>query len=66
MNKQELIEKTLRESKDFAKEIRKYFFEINKKRELTEQESKLYEEAHKIHIKTNDSILIIAENTILN
>lgn len=59
MEENKLIEKALRESKDFSKEIRRYLYEISKERELTEQEKKLYELTHEIHIRTNDAILIL-------
>lgn len=61
MNKKELIEKALRESKDFSKEIRKYLYDISKERPLTEQEQKFFELTHDIHIHTNDAILILNE-----
>lgn len=61
MEEKKLIEKALRESKDFSKEIRRYFYEISKERELTEQEKKFYELTHDIHIRTNDAILLIMD-----
>ena len=61
MEKKDLIEEALRESKDFSKEIRKYLFEISKEREMTEQEKNFYELTHEIHIRTNDAILLLNE-----
>lgn len=36
MEEKKLIEKALRESKDFSKVIRQYFYDISKERPLTE------------------------------
>ena len=59
MEEKKLIEKALRESKDFSKEIRQYLYDISKERQLTEQEQKFWELTHDIHIHTNDAILIL-------
>ena len=61
LTENELIELALQESKDFAKEIWKYFFEISRERQLTEKEKALYESAHEIHIRTNDALLLLNE-----
>lgn len=59
LTKNELIEKALRESKDFSKEIRRYLHEVREQRPLTEEEQRLYEMTHKIHVHTNDAILLL-------
>ena len=66
LTKKELVELALRESKDFAKDIREYLYQISTERTLTEQERKLYEITHRIHIKTNDALLITNDNNQLN
>ena len=57
--KEELIEQALRESKDFAKEMRVYLYDISKERTLTEQEQRLYGLTHDIHVHTNDALLVL-------
>ena len=59
MNEKELIESALREAKDFSKAIRKYFYEVSEVRPLLEQDKELYELAHKVHIHTNDAIMLL-------
>jgi hypothetical protein len=59
MERKELIETALRESKDFAKEIRYYLYDISKERPLTKQEQALFESTHEIHVRTNDAILLL-------
>ena len=58
MTKNELIEQALIESKDFSKEIRQYLYDQSQKRELTEEEKKLFDKTHDIHIDTNDALMI--------
>ena len=59
MEKKKIIEKALRESKDFSKVIRQYLYDISKERPLTEQEQKFFDLTHDIHIHTNDAILLL-------
>lgn len=54
-----VIEKALRESKDFSKVIRQYLYDISKERPLTEQEEKLFKLTHDIHVHTNDALLLL-------
>lgn len=61
MSKKELIEQALRESKDFAKQIRKYLYEQSQTRELSDEELELFNATHDVHIHTNDSIMLLAE-----
>lgn len=55
------IHDSLGEAKDFAKEVREYLFEVEKQRPLTNTEKELWEKTHRIHIRTNDSIMFIQE-----
>lgn len=57
----ELVEVALRESKDFAKAIRQYLFDMGQQRPLTKQEQRFYDLTHEIHVKTNDALLILNE-----
>ena len=52
---------SLGEAKDFSKEVRAYLYEIEKQRPLTDEEKKLLDETHRIHIKTEDSRMMIQE-----
>lgn len=61
MEKKKLIENALRESKDFAKAIRYYLYDISKERPLTAKEQKLFESTREIHVRTNDAILLLDE-----
>lgn len=61
MSEKELIEKALREAKDFSKEIRRYLYETGKDREFTEQEQKLWELTHDVHVHTHDAITLLNE-----
>lgn len=61
MEKKKLIEEALRESKDFSKEIRQYFYDISRERPLTKQEQNFFKLTHDIHIHTNDAILLLDE-----
>lgn len=58
MTKNELIEQALRESKDFSKEIRQYLYDQSQKRELTEEEKRLFDKTHDIHIDTCDALML--------
>lgn len=55
------IHDSLGEAKDFSKEVRAYLYEIEKQRSLTDEEKKLLDETHKIHVKTEDSRMMIQE-----
>ena len=55
------IHDSLGEAKDFSKEVRKYLYEIEKQRPLTDIEKELLEKAHIIHVRTNDARLMIQE-----
>lgn len=57
MEKQELIINALREAKDFAKDMRKYLYEQEQSRPLTEQEKIFFDKTHDIHIHTNDALM---------
>lgn len=59
MEEKRIIETALRGSKDFAKKMRYYLYDISKERPLTEQERTLFESAHEIHVRTNDAILLL-------
>ena len=59
LTENQLIELALCGSKDFSKEIRKYFSEMSRERPLTEQEQKLYETTHRIHAITNDALVLL-------
>jgi len=61
MSEKELIEKALREAKDFSKEIRRYLYEISKDREFTEKEQKFWELTHDVHVHTHDAITLLNE-----
>lgn len=53
------VEEQLRVSKDFAKEIRRYLFEIEKTRPLTDEEKAFYEQTIEIHHKGVDAGLMV-------
>ena len=55
------IHDSLEEAKDFSKEIRKYLYEIEKQRPLTDMEKDLWNKTHRIHVKTEDSRMMIQE-----
>ena len=55
------IHDSLGEAKDFSKQIRKYLYEIEKQRPLTNIEKDLWNKAHRIHVKTEDSRMMIQE-----
>ena len=55
------IHNSLGEAKDFSKEVRQYLYEIEKQRPLTETEKELWEKAHKVHVRTDDSRMLIQE-----
>ena len=52
---------SLGEAKDFSKQIRKYLYEIEKQRPLTDIEKDLWNKTHRIHVKTEDSRMMIQE-----
>ena len=56
------IHDSLGEAKDFSKQIRKYLYEIEKQRPLTDIEKDLWNKTHRIHIKTEDSRMMIQEH----
>lgn len=55
------IHDSLGEAKNFSKEVRAYLYKIEKQRSLTDEEKKLWDETHKIHVKTEDSRMMIQE-----
>ena len=55
------IHDSLREAKDFSKQIRKYLYEIEKQRPLTDIEKDLWNKTHRIHVKTENSRMMIQE-----
>lgn len=55
------IHNSLGEAKDFSKEVRLYLYEIEKQRSLTDTEKELGEKAHKVHVRTDDSRMLIQE-----
>lgn len=55
------IHDSLGEAKDFSKEVRVYLYEIEKQRSLTDKEKELWEKTHRIHVKTEDSRMMIQE-----
>lgn len=55
------IHNSLGEAKDFSKEVRLYLYEIEKQRSLTDTEKELWEKAHKVHVRTDDSRMLIQE-----
>lgn len=57
MTKQELIINALREAKDFIKDMRKYLYEQEQSRPLTEQEKAFFDKTHDIHVHTNDALM---------
>ena len=63
MNKEKIkfIHDWLGEAKEFSKEVRAYLYEIMKLRSLTDTEKELWEKTHRIHIKTEDSRMMIQE-----
>lgn len=55
------IHDSLGEAKEFSKEIRKYLYEIEKQRPLTDAEKELWNKTHRIHVRTEDSRMFIQE-----
>ena len=55
------IHDSLGEAKDFSKQIRKYLYEIEKQRPLTDIEKDLWNKTHRIHVKTENSRMMIQE-----
>lgn len=55
------IHDSLGEANEFSKEVRKYLYEIEKKRPLTDIEKELWEKTHRIHVRANDSKMFIQE-----
>ena len=55
------IHDSLGEAKDFSKQIREYLYEIEKHRPLTDIEKDLWNKTHRIHVKTEDSRMMIQE-----
>lgn len=55
------IYNSLGEAKDFSKEVRAYLCKIEKQRSLTDIEKELYDKTHRIHVKTEDSRMMIHE-----
>ena len=53
------VEKQLIKSKDFVKEIRRYLFEIEKTRSLTDEEKAFCEQAIELHHKGVDAALMV-------
>ena len=58
------IHDSLGEAKDFSKQIRKYLYEIEKQRPLTDIEKDLWNKTHRIHVKTENSRMMIQEQYI--
>lgn len=63
LTENELVILSLRQSKDFSKAIRRYLYKIGQQRNWTEEEKELYHLTHEIHIRTNDAILILEDET---
>ncbi len=57
-----IIHDSLGEAKDFSKEVREYFHELSKQRNLTEKEKELWNEAHNVHVHTDYSRILIQQN----
>lgn len=55
------IHSSLGEAKDFAKAVRRYLYEVEKKRALTEEETELWNKTHDVHVHTDDTRLMIQE-----
>lgn len=55
------IHDSLGEAKEFSKKVRQYLYEIKKKRPFTNTEKELWEETHRIHVRTEDSRMLIQE-----
>lgn len=55
------IHSSLGEAKDFAKAVRRYLYEVEKKRALTEEETELWNKTHDVHVHTDDARLMIQE-----
>lgn len=55
------IHESLGEAMEFSKEVRKYLYEIEKKRPLTDTEKELWKKTHRIHVRTEDSRMFIQE-----
>lgn len=55
------IHDSLGEAKEFSKEIRKYLYEIEKQRPLTDAEKELWNKTHRIYVRTEDSRMFIQE-----
>lgn len=52
---------SLGEAKEFSKEVRQYLYEIEKQRPLTDMEKELWDKTHRIHVRTEDSRMMIQE-----
>lgn len=59
-----VVDNALREARYFSKDVRKYLYEIEKKRPLTNEEKILWNKTHDVHVHTNDAELILQDNTI--
>ena len=55
------IHDSLGEAKDFSKEVREYLYKIEKQRSLTDTEKELWDKTHIIHVKTEDSRMMIQQ-----
>lgn len=55
------IHDSLGEAEEFSKEVRKYLYEIEKKRPLIDTEKELWKKTHRIHVLTEDSRMFIQE-----
>ena len=55
------IHDSLGEAKEFSKEVRAYLYEIEKQRSLTDTEKELWDKTRRIHVKTEDSRMMIQE-----
>lgn len=55
------IHDSLGEAKEFSKEVRQYLYEIEKQRPLTDMEKALWDKTHRIHVRTEDSRMMIQE-----
>lgn len=53
------LEEALREARYFAKDVRKYLYEIEQQRPLTDTEKALWEKTHDVHIHTNDAEMML-------
>lgn len=60
-DKLKFVENVLSESRYFSKMVRKYLYEVEQIRELTEDEKMLWNKTHDVHIHANDAELLIQE-----